>query len=406
MSNPGILERHSRTCATTSGDPERKCSCRTSIQAWAYDRRSGKKLTKNFGNGTGARTAAKQWRSDVLAQLNRGTLQAPTGQTLNDAAEAWLEGAKAGTIRNRSGDIFKPSVIRSYESSLKLRVLPAIGARKLSDIRRVELQDLADRWLGEGLDPSTIRNTLVAVRVVFRRAVSRGELAVNPTTQLELPAVTGRRERIATADEASSLLSALPEADQALWATAMYAGLRRGELRGLRWEDVDLAAGLIHVLRSWDDVEGAVDTKSRAGRRDVPIVAALRSYLVKHRLSSGRSEGFVFGRSAIRTFIPSNVRLRAATAWKKENEKRKECEEETGEKATLLEPIGLHEARHTFASLLIAAGVNVKAISNYMGHSSITITLDRYGHLMPGHEAEAVAKIDAYLGAAKEATGV
>jgi integrase len=86
------------------------------------------------------------------------------------------------------------------------------------------------------------------------------------------------------------------------------------------------------------------------------------------------------------------VRLRAATAWKKENDKRKEREEKV-----LLEPIGLHEARHTFASLLIAAGVNVKAISNYMGHSSITITLDRYGHLMPGHEAEAVEKIDAYL---------
>lgn len=235
--------------------------------------------------------------------------------------------------------------------------------------------------------------------VIFRRVISRGELAVNPTTQLELPAVTGRRERIATADEASSLLSALQKADQALWATALHAGLRRGEIRALRWEDVDLAAGVIHVRRSWDDIEGTVDTKSRAGRRDVPIVAALRTYLLKHRLSSGRSEGFVFGRTATNPFIPSNVRLRAATAWKNENEKRKKRAEETGETATLLEPIGLHEARHTFASLLIAAGVNVKAISNYMGHSSITITLDRYGHLMPGHEAEAVEKIDAYLSA-------
>ncbi len=67
-----------------------------------------------------------------------------------------------------------------------------------------------------------------------------------------------------------------------------------------------------------------------------------------------------------------------------------------------LQPIGLHEARHTFASILIAAGVNAKALSTYLGHSSIQITLDRYGHLMPGNEDEAVALVDAYL---ERATG-
>jgi integrase len=72
---------------------------------------------------------------------------------------------------------------------------------------------------------------------------------------------------------------------------------------------------------------------------------------------------------------------RALTAWKKAE----------------LEPITLHEARHTFASLMIAAGVNAKALSTYMGHASITITLDRYGHLMPGNEEEAAALLDAYL---------
>ena len=67
-----------------------------------------------------------------------------------------------------------------------------------------------------------------------------------------------------------------------------------------------------------------------------------------------------------------------------------------------LEPIGLHECRHTFASLMIAAGVNAKAVSAYMGHSSVTITLDRYGHLMPGNESEAAQQLDAYLARAVE----
>jgi len=80
-------------------------------------------------------------------------------------------------------------------------------------------------------------------------------------------------------------------------------------------------------------------------------------------------------------FEPSTVRRRALAAWK----------------AARLDPLGLHEARHTFASLLIAAGVNAKALSTYMGHASVTITYDRYGHLMPGNEEEAAGLADAYL---------
>jgi integrase len=135
------------------------------------------------------------------------------------------------------------------------------------------------------------------------------------------------------------------------------------------------------LRRGWDAKEGPIEPKSRSGRRHVPIVAELRRLLVEHGLRNGRRAGLVFGREPGTPFTDTTVRKRAAKAWA----------------AARLEPIGLHEARHTFVSIVIAAGVNAKAISNYMGHSSITITLDRYGHLMPGHEAEAVEKIDAYL---------
>ncbi len=204
---------------------------------------------------------------------------------------------------------------------------------------------------------------------------------MNPTSGLELPALEGARDRIASPTEAAQLLGALPERDRAIWATAMYAGLRRGELLALRWEDVDLAAGIIHVERSWDAKAGAVGPKSRAGRRTVPIGAALRDYLVEHKLRSGRHVGLVLGTSYTQPFTPSNVRKRANAVWMRAG----------------LESIGLHECRHTFASLMIAAGVNAKALSTYMGHSSVTITLDRYGHLMPGNESEAAELLDGYL---------
>jgi integrase len=89
----------------------------------------------------------------------------------------------------------------------------------------------------------------------------------------------------------------------------------------------------------------------------------------------------VFGTSATQPFTPSNVRKRANAVWARAG----------------LAPIGLHECRHTFASFMIAAGVNAKALSAYMGHSSVTITYDRYGHLMPGNETEAAELLDAYL---------
>jgi integrase len=302
--------------------------------------------------------------------------------TLKQAATAWIDGAADGSIRNRSGDSYKPSAIRGYEQALRLRVLPDFGQRRLSELGRNDFQDLADRLASSGTDPSTIRNTLMPLRAIFRRAVARGDVAINPTTGLELPAVRGVRERIATPYEAAVLIDAVPSADRAMWATAMYAGLRLGELLALGWSDVDFEAGVIRVERSWDPKEGFIEPKTRAGRRVAPIPSGLRGLLLEHRLRQGRAgKGLVFGRSATRPFTPPSVQRRARIAWT----------------AAKLTPITPHECRHTFASLMIAAGVNAKALSTYMGHANIAITIDRYGHLMPGNEQEAAGLLDAYL---------
>lgn len=387
---PGIRERHGRACAAVTGG---RCSCSPSVEAWVWSRRDGRKIRRTF-TGKGAKAAAKAWRQDAAGELRRGRLRAPTSTTLREAAAAFLTGAREGSVRTRSGDAYKPSVIRSYETALRLRVLPELGAARLSDLARADMQDLVDRMLARGLDASTIRNTLMPVRAIFRRAITRGEVAVNPTAALELPAVRGRRDRIASPAEAARLLAAAPRRDRALWATALYAGLRRGELMALRWEDVDLAAGLLRVERSWDVREGLIEPKSQAGRRVVPIAGILREHLIAHKLRCGRSEGLVFGRTGEQPFDGTSISERAATAWKKATAAALEQDPD----AAAFVPITLHECRHTFASLMIAAGVNAKALSTYMGHSSIAITLDRYGHLMPGNEEEAAGLLDAYLG--------
>ena len=235
------------------------------------------------------------------------------------------------------------------------------------------------------------------LRVIFRRAVARGELAVNPTTGLELPAVRGTRDRIASPAEAAKLLEALPDRDRAIWATAAYGGLRAAELQALQHDDVDLERGVIQVRRSWDPKEGPIEPKSRAGTRTVPIVAALRAHLAAHLLRQRQRSGLLFGRSETVPFDGRALALRADEAWAVFVVGAFIRGESAG-----LERITLHELRYTCASIFIAAAVNAKALSTYLGHASIQITLDRYGHLMPGNEDEAVALVDAYL---ERATG-
>jgi len=379
----GIRVRHGKRCRSLDGGP---CNCAKSYEAAVFSVRDGKKLRKSFPTVA----AARQWRADAQSAVSRGSMRAPTATTLREAAAAWVAGARDGTIRTRSGDTFKPSTIRSYDDALNVKraglagrsILEQLGAHKLSEIGRLELQDLADRLLAGGLDPSTVRNALMPLRAIYRRAFTRNEIAVNPTTSLELPASRGRRDRIASPAEAQRLIRIVAPRDRALWATAFYAGLRLGELLALRWEDVDLAAGVVRVERAYDMTARVfIEPKSRAGRRKVPLAAVLRDYLLEHKLDSGRESGLVFGRTPEQPFDYSSTMNRAKRAWKRSD----------------VALISLHEARHTFASLLIDAGVNAKALSVFMGHSSISITLDRYGHLMPGSEDEAAARIDAYL---------
>ena len=310
-------------------------------------------------------------------------MRAPTPTTVAEAAAAWLDGVEAGTVRNRTGRTYKPSALRGYERALRKRVLPALGHVKLSELHRRDVQEFADRLLADGLDPSTINNTLDPLRAIYRRALRREEVAINPTAELELAKARGRRERTAAPAEAASLLAALPDSDRTLWATAFYAGLRRSELRALRWSDIDFEARELRVQRAWDDVEGELyDGKSDAAARTVPILAALRPELAAHKLRTGRGgDALVFGVTDTRPFEPSTVRRRALAAW------------ETAK----LTPIGLHEARHTFASVMIAAGCNPKVIQESLGHASIVMTFDLYGHLMPGGRAEAAERVDAYL---------
>lgn len=391
----GIRKLHSKGCRARQGDG--RCNCGAGYEASVFLSRENRKVRKTFSR----ESEAKAWRAEAQTEANAGTLKTPTRLTVRDASWLWLEGADSGAIRDRSGRPYKPSTLRGYRQSLQRRVLDEFGAIRLSEVRRADVQAFVDRMLGEGLAAGTIRNTLNPLQALFRHAVRRDLVSVNPTRDLDMPASRGRRERIATAAEAERLLDALPVDERAVWATAFYAGLRRGELRALRWADIDLGRSTIRVQRSWDECAGALAPKSAMSARSVPVLAVLRDFLDAHKLSTDRDgDDLVFGRTAEDAFVPSTIDARAKRSWEAFNDAERKAAEKEERKPDVLTPITMHECRHTFASLLIDANVNAKAIQSFMGHATIEMTFDQYGHLIPGSRDQARELVDRYLEAA------
>jgi integrase len=372
----GVRKIHQRTCASHRGA---RCRCGGGWEAWVWDAAADKKIRKTFPS----EPAAKAWRVDTTKDVRLRVVSAAPSSTLREAGDQLVEGMRSGAIRRRGGEQYKPSVIAGYADVLRLHVYPRIGERRLSAITRNDVQDLVDHLVADKKSPGTIRNVLMPVRVIYRRAVQRAIAAVNPTTALDLPTDRGRGTVFVEPADAAALIAALEPSDRAAWAIALYAGLRLGEWRALRWEDVDLDAAELHVRRAYcTRARDYIEPKSAAARRTVPVPAELRRLLLEHRLSSGRRHGLIVGDGAT---VEDRDRLqhRSERAWK----------------AAGLSPITPHAARHSYASIAIAAGVQAKALQTFMGHESITTTLNRYGHLYTSERAAAVAQIDRLLAA-------
>ena len=270
-------------------------------RAWVFDRRANSRIRKSF-SGKGALAAAKGWRVDALSALNRG-------QNTLTAVEGHVRGSRGGlarrakatplTVLNRSGQVFKPpppSAMRATFGASSCRSSATSVSRRSS---RGDLQRrLSDRFIGEGYsgveDPQH--------RHRDQDCVPLGDRAKDHDLQPDDRAQAPERRQTSSprgsrARRPSNCSTRCRIDLRAPYAVAAYAGLRRGELRGLRWEDVDLDGRRISVKRSWDDREGEVTPKSAAGTRNAPIPKALARLLAEHRLRSTRTAeaDFVFG---------------------------------------------------------------------------------------------------------------
>ncbi len=362
------------------------------VQADAYDP-SGKRHRKNFAT----EDEALEWR----LKIRRGSVSGDVAKVprLDDAADALIDGMMSGAIRAKGGQPYRRSVIRKYWNCLDTYMLPELGLFTLDRLTFPVLSDhvelLLARPVGTSdrrrtLSSSAIRNGFDPLRVILKRAVARDLNAKNPMEFLELPHGDEKaRDRVADPVEAERLVNALlTPRDQALWGSAMYAATRLGELRALRWPRVDFTTGRIHITEAMDDERNVTDPKTKAGICYVPIDPRLRKLLLALRAVT-TGTGFVFGEAPEVAFAQSTISRAARAAWK----------------AAGLERITLHECRHSCISTWVASGVNIKVVSTYAGHATVGITLDRYSHLMPDSDDEALARIGAFREARFAASG-
>ena len=184
----GIDTRHARSCRSRGGGGLR-CNCSPTYQAHVYDGRTGKRIRKTFPS----KAAATTWRQDTLVAVRTGKLaEAQPKTTMREACDAWIADARKGIVRTKSGDPFKPGTIRAYDQALRLRVYPTLADVSFYRVRRVNLQDLVEQLVADGVAPATINTTVGALGAIYARAVHRDELEISPTTGVKVPtALTG-----------------------------------------------------------------------------------------------------------------------------------------------------------------------------------------------------------------------
>lgn len=388
---PGVYVRHENGCPAAKKDGPR-CRCSPSYRS----RRRDLGWSPTFKD----RNAAIEWKASATAtaaQPEESTL------TFGSLAREWWAGVESGAVskrKGRKGDGYSETTLADYRRSLFNVLLPTFENDPAESLDEKRWQAWVDKLSREGLSRSRIATHLAVSSAIYGwgSRATRGLVSRNPIKAVELPPNDERkRERVATAEEAAELLAALPDDVRVPYAIAFYAGLRRSEINRLEWRDVDLEELTITVRVS----------KSEAGTlRRVPIAELLVPILKAAKVKGSIPK--VCTRSVMSGKLAEAARKAWATCpycgagWVDLAEGSTEmvrCElcDGTGKRKPPLQPIGLHECRHTYASLLMAAGYNSKELMEYLGHADLTTTSRYVKRLPQPAEAKAADKLNRYL---------
>lgn len=296
--------------------------------------------------------------------------------TVADYSEAWMAGRR-----------IRPSTLAQNQSVLDSLILPHLGRRPLNSLTPEEIR----RWLAAleaaGKAPATVAKAWQIFSAMVGQAVDDGRIARSPLPRRPgLPAPDRRDMHILTPDEVAVLADAIDPRYRMLVVLAGYSGMRWGEVAGLRVENVDLLRRQVRVAATLTDVRGVValgPPKTKRSARTITLPRSVAQELGEH-IGRFPGDGFLFTGPEGGPLRVSNFRRRA---WAP-------AVREAG-----LEPLTFHDLRHTHAAWLIAAGEHAKLIADRLGHSSIGVTMNTYGHLMPGLDEQAADRLDVHAAA-------
>lgn len=349
---------------------------------------------QRWHSGFGTKRDASRALTEILNRLALGEYIEPSRQNLAAFLREWLDAART-TLR--------PGTWQSYKTNVDAYIVPRLGMTPLQSLTPAMLTafygDLlrgGRRSREGGLSPRTVRFTHQILRKALSEAVRWGRLARNPADQATPPRQNTPEMKTWSAGELRRFLEHV-EGDRlyAAWLLAATTGLRRGELLGLRWKDVDLEAGRLSVTQALLSVRNRLSVsppKTAKSRRSVALdartVAALQAHRkaqLEERLAFGGDwpdHDLVFTREDGEPIHPD----RFSRDWFRQYVR-----------AAGLPLIRFHDLRHTHATLALQAGIHPKVVSERLGHATVSITLDTYSHAIPALQEEAAAKVAAVV---------
>lgn len=287
-------------------------------------------------------------------------------RTVRDAAAAWLKRCRREELDRQT--------IKTYRSQVENHVLPRIGDRDLAELRRADIREFVDEMLDENSRAMT-RKVLVSLKSLLKEAVEREWIAASPAADVGLK----RQKRhdklpeIPSKEEIRLMLEHAPDRFRPLIITAVFTGMRISELRGLTWGDVDFGRRIISVRGRANRLNEMGSPKSRAGRRDIPMAPMVAKALLEWQADCPAGElNLVFPNGAGNVESYGNLLQRVFYP----------LQEEAGIVDSDGRPkYGFHALRHAAASMMIEQNWPPKKVQVILGHSSITVTFDVYGHL-------------------------
>jgi integrase len=371
---------------------------RTAGGTWSYRLdlgidTAGRREQKQVG-GFRTKKAAQAALNEALAGLQRGTYVAPSRQTVAGFLEAWIDGARSELAI---------TAWTNYREIIRRYVVPYVGAKRLVDLSPLDVKAMHAALLDHGRKDGTAlaaASVQLAHRVLHRAladAVRWNLIPTNPASNVRVPKGERMEMSVWTAEEASTFLDTVAD-DRlaALWTVALHTGLRRGELAGLRWKDVDLDAATLTVAqqRTTADNQVVVMAPKAKSQRQLLLAPATVSALDAHRKCQ-RAErlalrpawtntGYVFVDEAGEPYHPQRLLKMFEQAIRRAG----------------VPSIRLHDLRHTMATLALQAGVHPKVVQEQLGHSAINVTLDIYSHVPQAVRRESAATIASLFGSA------